>query len=169
MVTNTEKSVNRGQLMDDTKIVEEEWLDLVDENDQVIGEVKRSDIYKKDLVKQVRAVWLLISNDDGKLWIPRRHHDKAVLPNALDGSAVGCVARGETYEQALHREVMEELNIDMQEQEYRLLGKFSPKLNKTWCMVHVYAMTSNEVPPYDPTEFTEHFWLRSRNSIYSGE
>ena len=83
----------------------------------------------------------------------------------MDGSAVGCVARGETYEEALHREVMEELNIDMQEREYRLLGKFSPHKHGTYCMSYVYEMKCDEVPDYDTQEFSEYFWLTPQEVI----
>ena len=68
-------------------------------------------------------MWLLIRNQDGKFWIPRRQATKKVLPNCLDGSAVGHVSSGEVYEQSMIREVAEELNIDISGMFFYLLVK----------------------------------------------
>ena len=120
-------------------IIQEEWLDLVDERDQVVGEISRSKAHAHKRSHETRAVWLFIKNKQGQLWIPRRHADKKIMPNCLDGSAAGCVARGESYEQALHREVAEELNLDIGDKEYKLIGHLSPYKHKTWCWSELLA------------------------------
>ncbi|HJM68372.1 MAG TPA: NUDIX domain-containing protein [Candidatus Babeliales bacterium] len=140
-------------------IIEEEWLNLVDENDQVVGEITRSDVHKNGQFHGVRAVWFFIKNSQGQLWIPRRHQDKRRMPLHLDSSAAGCVGRGETYEEALYREVEEELNLDIRDKEHRFIGHLSPYKHNTWCWLQVFEMSSDEVPPYSPLEFDEHYWL----------
>ena len=81
----------------------DEYLDLVDENDNVIGKEKRSIVYSKGL-NNFRVVNLFIVNSEGKIWIPRRGPHKRIFPSALDMSMGGHVDSGETYEQAFKRE-----------------------------------------------------------------
>ena len=50
---------------------EDELLDLVNEQDQVIGCRERGEIYKEGLTN-FRVVNAFLVNDAGQLWIPRR-------------------------------------------------------------------------------------------------
>jgi isopentenyldiphosphate isomerase len=136
----------------------EEYLDLVDENDQVIGKKLRADIYAEGLWN-FRVVDVFLKNSKGQLWIPRRTADKAIFPLALDFSAAGHVASGETYEQTFEREVAEELNIDVSKVPYRLLGYLTPKKDGVPLFMQVYEIESDETPAYNPDDFTEYFWL----------
>jgi isopentenyldiphosphate isomerase len=52
----------------------DETLDLVDENDNVIGTIARSETSAGQLGGYIRASELLIINDKGQLWIPRRRY-----------------------------------------------------------------------------------------------
>ena len=49
----------------------DELLDLVDENDHVIGVMRRSEVYGKKL-RNIRVINAFIVNSKGELWIPRR-------------------------------------------------------------------------------------------------
>ncbi len=69
----------------------------------------------------------MIRNKDGQFWIPRRCSTKQNSPSSLDGSTVGHVSSGETYEQAMIRETQEELNLDISCMAYRSIGKLTPK------------------------------------------
>jgi isopentenyldiphosphate isomerase len=91
----------------------DELLDLVNDNDQVIGQELRSVIRATNQLHRIRAVWLFLKNKEGKLWIPRRAATKKSHPLALDGSVVGAVSAGETYEQALEREAFEEIGMQI--------------------------------------------------------
>lgn len=88
----------------------DEWLDLVDENDQVIDRMLRSEVMKKGL-KNFRAVIGFIKNNKGQLWIPRRVKEKISFPLSLDMSVAGHVGVGETYDKAFRREAAEEINF----------------------------------------------------------
>lgn len=48
-----------------------------------------------------RVVNVFVINSSGKIWIPRRHSNKAHFPLAFDMSIGGHVESGETYEAAL--------------------------------------------------------------------
>ena len=55
----------------------DELLDQVNEKDEVVGQMLRSQAYKENLLASIRSTWLFIQNAEGKLWIPRRNLTKA--------------------------------------------------------------------------------------------
>ncbi len=136
----------------------DELADLVDSGDNVIGQEWRSVAYKKDMIHQLRSVWFFIKNDKGQLWIARRAAHKSSYPLGLDGSAVGLVAAGETYDQSVKREVIEELNIDLDVQPFTLLG-YGFAIGMTFAHVHVYQMISNDAPNFNKDDIVEGLWL----------
>ena len=146
--------------------MEDELLDLVNEQDQVIGTIWRSQAYEQNKLASLRAVWLLIRNQDGKFWIPRRHASKKTLPNCLDGSAAGHVGSGETYEQAMIREVQEELNINILDLPYRFVGKLIPQEGAI-CFVEIFELQvpNDFIIDYNKDDFSEFFWLSPQEII----
>lgn len=136
---------------------QDEWLDLVDENDVVIGKKLRSEVHAEKL-KNYRAINLFIRNSKGQLWIPRRTAHKQLYPLGLDFSCAGHVESGHTYELTLKKEVMEELNIDTDAARVRFLGKTTPK-DGTSCFQMNYEIVSEESPQYNPEDFIEAYWL----------
>ncbi|MDA2935925.1 NUDIX domain-containing protein [Patescibacteria group bacterium AH-259-L05] len=84
----------------------DEYIDLVDEHDNVIGKKKRSEIYAKNL-SNFRVVDAFIINSKKEIWIPRRTVNKRIFPLCLDTSMGGHVETGETYEHAFKREMRE--------------------------------------------------------------
>lgn len=136
----------------------EEYLDLVDENDHVIGRKLRAEIYAEGL-DNFRVINVFLINSLGQLWIPRRTASKATFPLALDFSAAGHVESGETYDQTFVREVAEELNIDVTKVPHRVLGQMGHKDGAPLFM-KIFEIQSDEVPDYNPDDFTEYFWLK---------
>ena len=67
-----------------------ELLDIVSEEDVVIGEMERADVYAQGL-SSFRVINAFIINDAGQLWIPRRHPSKRLCPLHLDASVGGHV------------------------------------------------------------------------------
>ncbi len=149
----------------------EEFLDLVDDNDNVIAKKTRTEIYRTGL-KNYRVVNAFIKNSEGKLWIPRRGPNKRIFPLSLDFSMGGHVDSGEGYEQAFKREVAEELNLDMDTLEYRELGKLSPRINRVSSFMMVYEVAYSEAVNYNKNDFVEAYWLTPqelRERIHDGE
>jgi isopentenyldiphosphate isomerase len=146
--------------------MEDELLDIVNEHDEVIGVISRSQAYAENKLASLRAVWLLIKNQDSKFWIPRRQSTKKNLPNYLDGSAVGHVSSGETYEQAMIREVQEELNIDIKKLPYRLIGILTPK-DAAICFIKIFELQvpNDFIIDYNKDDFSEFFWLSSQEVV----
>ena len=154
-------------------IEHEEMLDIVDKNDEVISTMPRSEVYAQDLCSQMRSVWLLIKNEEGKLWIPRRCNSRPILPGYLDGSVVGHVQAGETYQQAMIREAQEEVGIDMSKIPYKLFGKITPHEDESFCFATVYECALQQAPAnWNQREFSEWFWLSPQElmqKILAGE
>jgi 16S rRNA (adenine1518-N6/adenine1519-N6)-dimethyltransferase len=88
----------------------EEIFDIVDDGDQIIGSRGRDEVHVNNL--RHRAVHIWIFNQQGDLFLQKRSPWKQNHPNLWCSSTAGHVASGETYEQAAHRELMEEIGID---------------------------------------------------------
>lgn len=86
-----------------------EYLDVIDENDNVIKIVTREEARAKKL--KSRFVHVYIFNEAGEILIQQRSAHREYHPNLIDPSAAGQVQSGESYEYAAIREMMEEVSI----------------------------------------------------------
>ena len=87
----------------------EELVDIVDDGDNVIDTVTRSEMRAGRL--QHRSVGIAVMSTDGRLLIHRRSDEKDIWPGWWDIAAGGVVASGESYEEAAQRELAEELGV----------------------------------------------------------
>ena len=86
-----------------------EWLEVVDENDEVIGLERRGVIHARGLMH--RSAQVLVFNSDGLLFLQKRSAGKDEFPGLWDSSAAGHVDPGEDYADCARRELAEELGI----------------------------------------------------------
>lgn len=140
------------------KSIIDEILDLVDEDDKIIGTMPRSEIYAKDLTNH-RVVNLFITNSKSEIWIPRRGPQKRIFPLCLDMSMGGHVETGESYEEAFRRELKEELNLNPDKISYKLLGHLTPHQHNLSAFMNVYEIRSDDAPDYNKNDFIEYYWL----------
>lgn len=140
---------------------DDELLDLVDETDNVIGTIWRSQTDKLHEQNRgfLRAAEILVRNRNGQLWIPRRQMHKRIAPGGLDYSTSGHVASGETYVEAAVREVKEELNLDLEQKSLKFLHKFPPIGEELAYIRSVYIYNSDETPKYNTDDFSGYEWL----------
>lgn len=144
---------------------DDEILDLVDEDDHVIGKIARGDFkYAATTKGYIRVTDCFIVNSEGLLWIPRRTADKRLAPNGLDFSVGEHVSSGETYEQAMVRGFQEELNLDPDPRLLKLshMARPSPEMR---LFQAVYTYRSDETPNYNPADFTGFAWLHPEEVI----
>lgn len=87
----------------------DEILDIVDENDQVIGQSPRGEAYAKGL--RHRCVFIQARDAAGRLFVHRRTPTKLVFPSLYDMFVGGVVGAGESYDDAALREAEEELGV----------------------------------------------------------
>ncbi len=135
-----------------------EILDLVDRTDTVIGQIERDEAHRQG-VTNFRVIDAFIKNSEGKLFIPRRQLRKRLLPGALDCSVGGHVTSGDTYDETLRKEALEELNLDISTVPFKRLGRLTPHDDGAINFITVYEIESDETPDYNTEDFTEHFWL----------
>jgi 16S rRNA (adenine1518-N6/adenine1519-N6)-dimethyltransferase len=86
-----------------------ERFQVVDENDEVIGEASRGEVHGNNL--RHRAVHLFIFNGEGQLFLQKRSRWKDRHPLLWDSSAAGHVEAGEDYDETAARELREELGV----------------------------------------------------------
>ncbi|WFE83134.1 NUDIX hydrolase [Parabacteroides chongii] len=90
--------------------MKEEWFPLVNEEGETIGKATRRECHSGS--KQLHPViHLHIFNDAGELYLQKRSMNKDIQPGKWDTAVGGHIDYGETVEDALRREVREELGI----------------------------------------------------------
>ena len=94
--------------------MENELLDLVDDLDQIIGSIDREEVYR-NMIHNVRVIGIFIVDDNNSVLVQTRSKDRVYCPSGYDFSVAGHVHSGENYEEAAHREAIEELGIDLPE------------------------------------------------------
>ncbi|TQE38049.1 NUDIX domain-containing protein [Streptomyces ipomoeae] len=87
----------------------DEILDIVDENDQVIGQAPRGEVYARGM--RHRVVFVLVRDGEGRIFVHRRTPTKLVFPSLYDLFVGGVVGAGESYDAAALREAEEELGV----------------------------------------------------------
>lgn len=88
-----------------------EYLEVVDENNQVVGISSRKEIHEKGL--RHRSVHIFIFNTQGELYLQKRSPHKDQYPEHWDTSAAGHTDPGESPIDAAQRELKEELGLDV--------------------------------------------------------
>lgn len=136
---------------------EDEWLDVVDEKDLVIGRRLRSESHREH-ASNYRVVNAFVRNSQGQIWVPVRASHLDLYPNALDFSIAGHVSSGEPYDIAFEREAREELDIDINKTGYQLLGKLTPSQDQVAVFMKVYEIITDETPKINLTEFSSGSW-----------
>jgi isopentenyl-diphosphate Delta-isomerase len=86
-----------------------EILEVVDDEDRVIGTATRAEIHRLGLLH--RAVHIFVFNESDEIYVQRRSASKDRHPLRLDSSAAGHVDPGESYDTTAARELAEELGI----------------------------------------------------------
>ena len=90
--------------------MKEEWFPLVDEKGETIGKATRKECHNGSKMLHP-VVHLHIFNKAGDLYLQKRSINKDIQPGKWDTAVGGHIDYGETVEEALRREVREELGI----------------------------------------------------------
>ncbi len=144
----------------------EELLDLVDATDQVIGPLERSEILGLEASGRgfARGSLVFLENPEGKLWIPIRSKDKKIAPGGYDSSVAEHVGRGEGYEAAALRGLVEETAISPEEAKLVYLGSVPPFTGLPY-FHHVYKYPYDEVPKFSQDDYSNYEWLTPKELI----
>lgn len=99
-----------------------EIIDVVNENDEVIGQEDRDVVHQKGLTHRHVHVWLY--NDKGQIVLQRRSKTAASQPGLLDPAAGGHVPAGMDVVEAALMELKEETGIRAQPGDLKLFKKY---------------------------------------------
>jgi isopentenyldiphosphate isomerase len=87
----------------------EEWFDVVNRSDIVIDRASREEVHRNGLLH--RSAHLLVFDGSGRVLLQKRSMVKDRFPGRWDSSVSGHVDSGESYDQCIVREAMEEIGI----------------------------------------------------------
>jgi isopentenyl-diphosphate delta-isomerase type 1 len=104
-----EQPQNKEDRMSTNYTDPEELFDVVNERDEVIGQLPRREVHRRGL--RHRAVHVLIYNSKGEVFLQKRSAKKDTFPQRWDSSAAGHLNPGEPYDACAVREVEEELGF----------------------------------------------------------
>lgn len=88
-----------------------EMFDVVNERNEVTGQLTRGEVHAKGLLH--RAAHVFVINAKGMIYLQRRSHLKDVSPLKWDSSAAGHLDVGESYADCAIRETREEVGIEI--------------------------------------------------------
>ena len=109
--------------------MKEEWFPLVNEMGETIGKATRKECHSGS--KQLHPViHLHIFNDAGELYLQKRSMTKDIQPGKWDTAVGGHIDYGETVEEALRREVSEELGITAFTPQFNTRYRFESAIEK---------------------------------------
>ena len=111
----------------------EELIDVLDENGVNTGKaVTRSEIHKKGLWHRVIVVAII--NDKNEILMQQRSFNKDKNAGMWDISVAGHISAGQSSALAAKREIKEEVNVDIEENEleYQLTYKSEQIINKDY-------------------------------------
>ncbi|GIW40192.1 MAG: putative Nudix hydrolase [Candidatus Binatia bacterium] len=111
-----------------------EWVDVVDEEDRVVGRVSREEMRRRKL--RHRAVYVFVFRPEGTVFVHRRTSTKDIYPGCYDVAVGGVVSSGESYDEAARRELAEELGVSGAELEPLFPFRYSDELGAVNGMVY---------------------------------
>jgi isopentenyl-diphosphate delta-isomerase len=96
---------------------EKENIVIVDENDDIIGEEDKEKCHDGPGILH-RGFLAMVFNNAGELLLTRRSDRKRLWPGFWDGTVASHVFRGEDYEQASKRRLLEEIGLTTDDIQY---------------------------------------------------
>lgn len=134
----------------------EEWFDVVDTNDAVIGRAPRREVHARGLWH--RAVHVLVFNAAGQVFLQKRSMAKDMSPGLWDSSCSGHLDTGEDYDAAAQRELGEELGLRLAQPPARW-HRVAACAETGWEFCWVYRLTAEGPFVLHPEEIERGEWV----------
>jgi len=136
----------------------DELVDIVDEFDHVVDSVSRR-VMRAERLRH-RAVFIAVVDGMGRLLVHRRSPAKDVWPGWCDIAVGGVVGAGETYLEAAHRELAEEIGVTTETLAELDLGESRPyDDDQVSLLARCYVVTSQGPFTFDDGEVVEAWWV----------
>ncbi|RAI99704.1 isopentenyl-diphosphate delta-isomerase [Chitinophaga skermanii] len=132
---------------------------LVDENDEVVGEMEKIEAHRKGLLH--RAISVFIFNKDQKLLLQRRSQSKFHSSGLWTNTCSGHPLPGETPLQAAERRLLEEMGVACK-LEKRWEVRYELPVNNELIeneYGHVYFGQSDALPAVNPDDADDYTYL----------
>lgn len=139
----------------------DEVLDLVDENDQVVGEVTRKEAHNNPKLIH-REISVIIYDDNNRVLLQKRSKKKLVRPGIWSIGCAGHVPKGSDPLVTAHRELKEELGFDTDL--VFLIKKLNKRTNETRFIYWYAGKFPGGKIKVDPSE-TDEAKFFSKNDI----
>ena len=105
--------------------MKEEQLEIINENDEVIGHESRKVIHQKGLLHREIHIWFMTPNRE--IIFQHRAKDKDTYPDLLDATVGGHVDPGMSYDDTALKECKEETGIKPDPSKLKLVKKMLKK------------------------------------------
>jgi len=133
-----------------------EILDIVDDQDRVIGSGSRQYIHENKL--NHRSVHVLLFRSNGDLFLQKRAQWKDNCPGLWESSVSGHVDKGESYVQCAIREIDEEVGVSVP-LHLEWLMKIDAEEKYGYEFATVYKVIYDGAVFPDPREIEDSMWL----------
>ena len=137
----------------------EEFVVLVDQDDQKLGLMEKQQAHVAGLLH--RAFSVFVFNSKGELMIQQRAASKYHSPTLWTNTCCSHPRDNETYEQAAHRRLGEEMGFDC-ELEYKFNFIYKAHLENDLIeheLDHVFIGTFDDEPKLNPDEVMAYRWV----------
>ena len=127
-----------------------EMLDVVDDDDRPQFRAARERVLREYHIH--RAVMFFVFDDEGRVFVNQRSDKKEMYPGYWSIAFGGHVLAGESYDDAVRREIREEVGLDAPA---RLITSFQKRTADERENVKVYAVTADREPVLFPDEIAQ--------------
>lgn len=134
----------------------EEPLDIVDEDDRVVGQASRREVHANG--HPHRAVHLFLVGEGDRILLQKRSDAKASWPGCWDSSASGHVTAGQGYDEAMYREAEEEIGYRCADPAPVLHLEASELTDQEWVRLYVEKVSGRTAFKPDPAEVAGLRW-----------
>ena len=132
----------------------EELVDWIDDLDDVVESLPRSEIRARNLLHRVSAT--LVFDSNGRLFIHQRTTTKDVYPGLFDLMVGGTVTSGESYAQNACREIAEELGVRGVPLYHLLHHRYQDQYTNN--QIYLFACRYEGEITLQPEEVADGFW-----------
>lgn len=139
----------------------EEFVILVNENNEVIGQAPKSTVHTSHTPLH-RAFSIFLFNSSGQLLLQQRNHNKKTWPLVWSNSCCGHPAPGEKTSDAARRRLAQELSI-YHDQLYPILPNYRYRAELNGVVENelcpVFVAFTDSLPQPDPVEVENIRWV----------